>query len=100
MTIQTMQAHLFGALFLLSNHLQLVGDRWDEAIHQAMVAACCLAWATNAKSNISELVPIGQQQAECEEDGLILEEKAFWFSNSQKRTGGVLGIHATSLSDI
>ena len=97
MTIQTMQAHLFGALFLLSNHLQLVGDRLDEAIttKQWLLLAVLLG-QPNAKSTISELASqLGSSRQNVKKMASILEEKGFLVLKQSEKDRRVVEIHAT-----
>jgi len=79
MDTHIMQAHLFGSLFLLSNHLQLVGDRLDEAIttKQWLLLAVLLK-QPNATATLSELASqLGSSRQNVKKMASILEEKGF-----------------------
>ena len=79
MDTHIMQAHLFGSLFLLANHLQLVGDRLDEAITtKQWLLLAVLFKQPNATATLSELAShLGSSRQNVKKMASILEEKGF-----------------------
>ncbi len=97
MTTQTMQAHLFGSVFLLSNHLQLVGDRLDEAITtKQWLLLAVLFKQPNATATLSELAShLGSSRQNVKKMASILEEKGFLCLNQSEKDRRVVEVHPT-----
>ena len=94
---QTMQAHLFGSVFLLANHLQLVGDRLDEAItSKQWLLLAVLFKQPNATATLSELAShLGSSRQNVKKMASILEAKGFLSLRQSEQDRRVVEVHPT-----
>ena len=95
MTTQMMQAHLFGSLFLLANHLQLVGDRLDEAITTKQWLLLAVLFK-QPRCTLTELASqLGSSRQTVKKMASLLEEKGFLSLRQSETDRRVVEVHPT-----